>query len=125
MARDPDAALAAVAALGCSRVLTSGRAASAADGADLLARLAKQQGGVSVMPGGGIGESNLRALLEATGVREFHASARSRVESGMRYRNEGCSMGSGTVGKEFAALVTDAGKVRRMVDILKEVRGDL
>ncbi len=115
-----------IASLGFTRLLSSGRAATAADpaGAALLGRLQRRHGGaVSVMPGAGITRDNLRAVLEATGATEFHASARSRVQSRMKFKNDGggCSMG-GAGADEYAAMVTDEDKVRDMVNIFNQVQ---
>ena len=72
--RDLDAALDALIGLGVSRVLTSGGAPTAADGAPALARLVRRTAGrIAVLAGGTVRASNVRALVEATGVTEVHA----------------------------------------------------
>lgn len=82
---DQAAALEALIELGLERVLTSGGEPSAAAGAPVLARLIAQAGErIIVMPGAGITPGNIAALREATGAREFHASAKRRLASGMR-----------------------------------------
>jgi copper homeostasis protein len=87
LARDPREALEAVVALGCERVLSSGGQASATEGAALIReRVAQAAGRVSVMPGAGVNAGNLAALATATGAREFHASAKRRLPSGMHHR---------------------------------------
>jgi copper homeostasis protein len=74
--RDLPAALEDLAALGVRRVLTSGGAASASEGAGRLAALVRQSAGrVAIMAGGGVRAAGVRALLAATGVREVHARA--------------------------------------------------
>jgi len=71
--------------LGFERVLTSGGMASAVAGAGRLARLVAQAGDrIVVMPGAGIEPGNIAALRDATGAREFHASAKRRLPSAMR-----------------------------------------
>ena len=74
---DPAAALDTLAALGLTRVLTSGGAATAAAGADTLARLIGRAAGtqVAILAAGGIRAGNARALVERTGVREIHLRA--------------------------------------------------
>lgn len=68
---------------GVSRVLTSGGAATAADGVELLATLVERAGSrLTVMPGGGIRAHNARAVLERTRAREIHT--RFVDEEGMR-----------------------------------------
>jgi copper homeostasis protein len=59
---------------GASRALTSGGAATAVDGVDLIARLVGQAGNrVTIVAGGGIREHNVRDVIARTGVREVHA----------------------------------------------------
>ena len=72
--RDLDAALDALVGLGVSRVLTSGGAATAAEGADAIARLVQRAAGrIAIVAGGTVRASNVRALVDATGVAEVHA----------------------------------------------------
>jgi copper homeostasis protein len=59
---------------GASRVLTSGGAATAVDGMDLIAVLVGQaRKRVIVIAGGGIREPNVRDVIARTGVSEVHA----------------------------------------------------
>ena len=78
LAPDKAAALEDAVALGFARVLTSGGARSAPEGAAMLAALVRQaRGRVVVLPGAGITPANAPALLAATGAAELHASCRS------------------------------------------------
>lgn len=68
---------------GVSRVLTSGGAATAAAGVDVLAHLVVHAGPrLTVMPGGGIRAHNARAVIDRTRAREIHT--RFVNEAGMR-----------------------------------------
>lgn len=79
---DPFAALEAVADLGVDRVLTSGAAPTAAEGAGRLAQLVEAAGDrLIVLAGGGITDANA-ATVAAAGVRELHFSARSPTADG-------------------------------------------
>jgi len=61
--------------LGFERVLTSGGAPTAPQGADVLGALVRQaQGRIKVMAGSGITSGNAAALVAQTGARELHAS---------------------------------------------------
>jgi copper homeostasis protein len=114
MAADPLTALEEVIALGCDRVLTSGQAASAMDGADLIAELVQRAGErIIIMPGGGVRDTNLSLLAAKTRAREFHSSARTFVPSAMQYRNPRVSLG-GTGDDEYQLLMPDQNMVRRM-----------
>jgi copper homeostasis protein len=66
-------ALDAIAAAGVSRVLTSGGASTAAEGADAIGSLVKAAGTrLIVVAGGGIREENVADLVRRSGVREIH-----------------------------------------------------
>jgi copper homeostasis protein len=68
---------------GISRVLTSGGAATAIEGLDVLARLVERAGTrLTVMPGGGIRAHNARDVITRTRAREIHT--RFVDEEGMR-----------------------------------------
>jgi copper homeostasis protein len=60
--------------LGVSRVLTSGGAAAALDGASAISALVVQaRDRIAVLAGGGVRAHNVRELVDLTGVREVHA----------------------------------------------------
>ena len=83
---DQLATLPALIELGVERVLTSGGMTSAVAGAARLAALVAMAGArITVMPGAGIEPGNIAALRDATGAREFHASAKRRLPSAMRH----------------------------------------
>lgn len=68
------------------------------------------EGRLEIMAGGGITQSNIRELVEYTGIREVHGSgkewgeewdvARDYVESAMEYKKENVFMGGEKVRKE-------------------------
>lgn len=104
---------------GYQRVLTSGCAPTAPEGAVLLAQLVQAaHGRIGIMAGSGVRLSNLEALAKATGVSQFHSSLRHEVESPMRYRRPNVSMGGTVVIDEYRQPVTDATLVRQVVDCL-------
>lgn len=75
--RDPEAAMENIIALGCQRILTSGHEPKAEQGTDLLRRLhEKARGRIALMAGSGVNEENIVAIHKATGISEFHFSAR-------------------------------------------------
>lgn len=67
-------ALEDVISLGAARVLTSGGASSALEGAPVIGRLVEQgDRRIVVTAAGGIREHNVRTLIDRTGVNEIHA----------------------------------------------------
>lgn len=59
--------------LGVSRILTSGGAATALEGADVIAALVDQAGDrITVVAGGGVREQSVSDLIGRTGAREVH-----------------------------------------------------
>jgi copper homeostasis protein len=85
------AALESLIRLGVNRVLTSGGARTAIDGADRIERLVTQaKGRIEILAGGGITADNVAHLVRVSGVGEIHFS------------------------------VTEANKVRRVIDALND-----
>ncbi|SEN35915.1 copper homeostasis protein CutC [Actinacidiphila rubida] len=72
---DPVATAVRAAALGVTRILTSGGAPSAPDGAAVLRAIAAAVPGVEVMAGGGVRPEDVPALA-ATGIAAVHLSAK-------------------------------------------------
>lgn len=90
---DMDRALEDVISAGADRILTSGGAPDATQGMDRLAQLQKSaRGRISIMAGGGIRPSNVRALTLRTGVNEVHSSLNKSSD-------ESAELGSGQNGR--------------------------
>jgi copper homeostasis protein len=114
--RDYLEALEDIIALGFDRILTSGGKSTAMEGANTIARLVSvAKGRITVMPGSGINEYNIADLVRYSGAKEFHASARSRVDSKMIYRNDNILL-SGS-GEEYTMQVTDHELVARLIKL--------
>lgn len=119
MCSNPKKALEEIIALGCDRILTSGRQMTAVKGIPLLKELHEQANGrIIIMPGCGINASNIRRIAEETGCSEFHFSGRSSVPSEMKYRNSNVSMGGTVKIDEFSREITDKNKVAEVIRIL-------
>ena len=93
--RDPSVALEDIIEAGCARVLTSGGKATALEGSEVIAQLAR-----------------------ITGAREFHFTGRVPEPSPMRYRHEGVSMGGTVTIDEYAYLFTDPKKISGALEAL-------
>lgn len=125
MCADLDQALEDVISLGCERLLTSGGKSTAMEGSRTIAGLQKKAAGrIIIMPGAGINEHNVEDLVRFTGVREIHASARSRKRSKMLYQNDHIVMGE-NYGNEYAMEQTDAERVRQILYNANYERGTI
>ena len=94
-------ALEAVIETGANRILTSGGAPSAPEGAAVLAELVRlADGRITILPGGGINAANLPAVAKATRAWEFH----SGLSSTMPYELQGNSSFEQGVRELAAAL---------------------
>ena len=115
VACNAEQALEDVISTGCVRLLSSGQAASALEGASLLKKLQCQAGKrLVVMPGAGVRAHNIAQLVAETSCSEFHSSGRAPFASGMTYRNPKVKMGA--LGQdEYSIVETDANLVRELL----------
>ncbi|MEG1634295.1 MAG: copper homeostasis protein CutC [Rikenellaceae bacterium] len=117
--RNPMIAIEEIIALGFSRILTSGQAATAYEGRSMISDLVKKADNrIIIMPGCGINEDNINIIKEETSASEFHLSARHRVSSQMQYHKDGVSMGGIVNVEEFAVNQTSADRVKHAISNL-------
>lgn len=113
---DLDASLVALADAGVQRVLTSGGAGTAADGAAALAALVRQAGSRTVvMAGGGIREDNVHKLVSISGVREVHVRLTRLTHRGERSAPRELRLRRPLPENEAAWEETDEQRVRSFV----------
>lgn len=118
MVNDPMAALEAIIALGCDRILTSGLQPDALTGAHTLAALNKTAAGrITILAGCGVSASNAAEILRQSGCTEIHASARRPVASTMQYRRTDLAMGTPGA-DEFSRKTTHPDEVRAIVEAI-------
>jgi copper homeostasis protein len=112
---DPVEAVDVAVGIGVERMLTSGGARSAPEGADTIAAMVQRAGGrVSIMAGSGVNAGNAAALIRRTGVREVHGScSRPIAETHPRLIDLGFSdpRARATVADDVAALVAAVGTI--------------
>lgn len=120
LAASLDAALDALVACGVARVLTSGGAPRAADGAAAIAALVQQANDrLVVMAGGGIAAPDAATLVRTTGVRELHVGGMVPVPGAMSFRREGISFSPRLrPPDEYTHYVADTDRLRAVVDAL-------
>ena len=117
----PEQALEELISQGFDRVLTSGQQETAAEGISLLKKLHEQaQGRIKILAGCGVNEQNIRKIHEATGVTEFHFSAREPQKSRMVFANPNVYMGAKDA-DEDTILVTSEERVRNTIAQLLSV----
>ena len=114
MCRNPRQAVEDILALGCDRILTSGQAAAAMEGAALIGELQTEFPTITFIAAGGVSPENVAEILERTRVREVHASAKAGIGSSMKFRKDGVNMGKADV-DEYSRMTTSEEIVRKLV----------
>ena len=91
---DPFQALEDIITIGCHRLLTSGQAPTAQQGAPLIAHLVSQAANrLIVMPGCGVTPQNIAEIEQITAATEFHSTARALHTPQQVYANPNLSFG--------------------------------
>ena len=120
MTREPEESLNTLIELCIDRLLTSGQEADVHKGIPTLKKLVELAGDkIIIMPGGGVNEINIKEVVEETGVKEIHASAREKARSKMNYVNTRTSMSDSKSMEEYDLMVTSAERIRAMVNAIK------
>lgn len=86
--KNPEATLEQLIELGFTRLLTSGQEKNAWLGREKIAQLiAQSQGRIEIMPGAGVTSANVREIIEQTGAKDIHFSAKmaqtNEVDNGL------------------------------------------
>ena len=104
--------------LGIVRVLTSGAAATALEGKEVIEQLVKQANGrIEIMPGAGVNPQNIKQIIASTGAKTVHSSARVFVKSKMKFRNTNSTMGNET--DEYQHQQTSVDMVKELIENVK------
>jgi len=110
--KDPFIALEEIIATGCKRILTSGQVPNAADALALLKKLVEQAGDrIIIMPGSGVRSNNIKEIMQATGAKEMHSSARQMQASKMSYTKD-------SMKENMQATGVDAEEIKKMLEQL-------
>jgi copper homeostasis protein len=117
MTEDPVKALKDLMEIGVDHILTSGQKPTALEGVELIAEVVKEAGeNTIIIAGAGITEKNIKEIIEKTGVRECHSSAKTISQSKMLYKKTSLFMGRSQELGEYETIVVDSQKVRAMKD---------
>lgn len=122
LCRDPKKGLEDIIAAGASRILTSGQAKNAIEGASLIRSMISDAAGrIIIMPGGGIDEYNIAMLANSTGAAEYHLSGRKQRESMMTFRRKGVYMGDPRLQSEYTLKTADSERISSVIMILRGI----
>ena len=84
--KDPIKGLEAIIETGCKRILTSGQVPNVGDGLSLVKQLVDHAAGrIIILPGSGVRSNNCKNILQTTGAKEIHSSARKAIPSQMQF----------------------------------------
>lgn len=121
LCRDPFRALDEAIGLGVRTILTSGQRQSCREGAELIRELINRaKGRIDIMAGGGVNARTISELYPVTGGTSYHMSGKTVVNSPMKFRKAGVSMGLPSF-SEYEIWRTDEGKVRAAVETLEKL----
>ena len=110
--KNPSEALEKIIDAGCNRVLTSGQVPKVTDGLKMVKELVDQADGrIIILPGSGLNSSNVEMIIQSTGVNEVHTSARIRIPSATRFRNE-------KMPEDFDSDFVDATEIQRIKQLI-------
>jgi copper homeostasis protein len=109
---DPLIALEEIIETGCKRILTSGQVPNAAEAMPLLKKLVELAADrIIIMPGAGIRSNNIKEIMQATGAKEMHSSARKMQASKMSYTKD-------SMKENLQATGVDAEEIKKMLEQL-------
>ena len=122
LCRDPKKGLEDIIAAGASRILTSGQAKNAIEGASLIRSMISDAAGrIIIMPGGGIEEYKIAMRANSTGAAEYHLSGRKQRESMMTFRRKGVYMGDPRLQSEYTLKTADSERISSVIMILRGI----
>jgi copper homeostasis protein len=116
---DQRAALDNLVDLGCTRVLTSGGAPTALDGAAAISGLVQLSAGrIEIIAGGGIGPENVVEVVKNTGCRQIHIGAGAPADDGSIQRGAAIELCDKRFMQGAAHRIVDGAKVTGTIKTL-------
>jgi copper homeostasis protein len=114
MTANPYQAMEDLISLGINRILTSGQQPTAPQGSGLIRELiAQAKDRIIIMPGSGVKEHNIAALLRATGAKEVHIHLEKQEPSRMIFKQPTVYMGKPEQ-TEFEYTLTDWERINKL-----------
>ena len=93
-------------------ILTSGQVPNVSDALALVKELVdKAAGRIIILPGSGVRANNARKIIDATGAREIHSSARKAIASVMKYN-------APTMNEQMISMGVDENEIKLMLKAL-------
>lgn len=103
--------------LGVNTILTSGQRNKCTEGVDLLKELeVRSRGRIEIQAGAGVDAAAIRELFPKTNIHAYHMSGKIVLDSAMKYRKEGVSMGMPSL-SEFDLIRTDENLIREVQEL--------
>jgi len=120
---DPDTALEQLVDLGVTRILTSGRARTALEGAGAIRRtIERARGRIEVLPGGGISAADVEDVVRATGADQVHVYVTRAAHDPSAATNPIIRFGAHVPASETEHRVVDADGVAHIRRLLAAPR---
>lgn len=120
--RDFTQAIEQIAELGCERILTSGLAANAEQGIDVLNQMVELANGrFAIMAGAGVTPDNAVKIASMTGITQLHLSGKTTRASGMMLIAEQAKMGNQDL-DDFIVPITSTQTIASVVRALTAIR---
>jgi copper homeostasis protein len=113
---DANKALQGVIDIGCERILTSGFYPNVIDGLENIKSLISlANDDIIIMPGSGVRADNVAHILQYTGAKEIHSSARMHINSSMENFNA-------TMQENLQQITLNEEEVRRMIEVMQSIK---
>lgn len=120
---NPMEALEQAISMGMKTILTGGQNLTGWDGRELLAQLQEKSAGrIEILAAGGIQADAIEKLVPSTGITSYHMSGKQEVESAMKFRMGGASMGL-PERNEYVLWKTSEDAVRQAAAVLRKIAG--
>lgn len=103
---------------GAKRILTSGAANKAIEGIENIKKIQQDFGSqIEIMIGSGVNSSNIKILKEYTNVNNFHLSAKTKIDSNMKFRHTVVSMGGNNL-DEYSINIASEEEIKKVKERL-------